>query len=170
MTFRSEAGKTHVPGPSFRRTHDRATSASRQSFLSHTACTSKWGMTATIAKTVLVVDDDKDIRDTLRDALEMAGYRIIEAADGHEALSRLRSLEDLGDLCLVLADVHMPRLDGPALARAIRADAQLEHVRILVLSSSPEYAAGLADEILTKPCDLNELRNAVARLCCNDDA
>jgi two-component system chemotaxis sensor kinase CheA len=117
-------------------------------------------------KTVLVVDDDQDIRDAIRDILARESrYRVLMAADGQEALELLQRMSDVDSLCVVLADVHMPRLDGPGLARAIRKDAKLSHVKILVVSSAPEYAAGLADEAMSKPFDLEQLLAAVRRLC-----
>ena len=116
-------------------------------------------------KTVLVVDDDDDVRQTISDALAGQGYNILFARDGREALDLLAARDTVDDLCVVLADVHMPRLDGPGLARAIRCDARLSHVRILVLSSSPEYGEGVADETMGKPFELIALREAVERLC-----
>lgn len=116
-------------------------------------------------KTVLVVDDDDDVRQTISDALACQGYNMLFARDGREALDILSARDTVDDLCVVLADVHMPRIDGPSLARAIRRDARLSHVRILVLSSSPEYAEGVADETMAKPFELIALREAVERLC-----
>lgn len=118
-----------------------------------------------IAKTVLVVDDDEDVRDTIADALAPLGYDVLFAHDGQDALDVLEQVDDLDMLCVVLADVHMPRLDGPGLARAIRRDPKLSHVRILVVSSSPEYGAGVADETLSKPFEVAALQEAVERLC-----
>jgi two-component system OmpR family response regulator len=65
--------------------------------------------------TVLVVDDDAPLREVVRLALELAGFRVLEAADGHAALA----LADRAQL--VVLDVAMPRLDGLATCRALRA-------------------------------------------------
>src|SRR5689334_25427034 len=95
------------------------------------------------SKTVLVVDDDEDVRETISAAIASLGYNVLIARDGQDALDVLAHVDNLDELCVVLADVHMPRLDGPGLARAIRRDPRLEHVRILVVSSSPEHAEGV---------------------------
>ncbi len=125
-----------------------------------------WPMqSAPTRNTVLVVDDDDDVRETISDALFTLGYKVVLAHDGKEALEVLSRLDDVEALCVVLADVHMPRLDGPGLARAIRRDPKLRHVRILVISSSPEYGEGVADETIAKPFELAALRDSVARLC-----
>jgi CheY-like chemotaxis protein len=116
-------------------------------------------------KTVLVVDDDDDVRETISAALDALGYNVLFARDGRDALDVLSAVDNLDELCVVLADVHMPRLDGPGLARAIRSDPKLAHVRILVVSSSPEYGEGVADETMAKPFAVPALRASVERLC-----
>ena len=68
--------------------------------------------------TLLVVDDDMDIRDALQDALELEGYAVQLAADGLEALERLRSSEPRPQL--ILLDLMMPRMDGVAFREALR--------------------------------------------------
>ena len=109
--------------------------------------------------TVLVVDDQADIRAFVRRHLEGAGYRVVEAADGEEALDRVR--ERLPDL--VVSDVMMPRLDGLGLCRALRSDPETDFVPVLLLTAraAPEDRLdGLAehcDDYLTKPFDVREL-------------
>ena len=66
--------------------------------------------------TILIADDETPFRAVLRDILEPLGHRIIEAADGEEALERLGRMR----VDLVIADQRMPRLDGLALLRRIR--------------------------------------------------
>jgi CheY-like chemotaxis protein len=109
--------------------------------------------------TVLVADDQADIRAFVRRHLEGAGYRVVEAADGEEALDRAR--EELPDL--VVSDVMMPRLDGLGLCRALRADPETDFVPVLLLTAraAPEDRldglAELCDDYLTKPFDVREL-------------
>ncbi len=69
---------------------------------------------------ILVVDDDQAVRDALRRALTMQGYDVDLAADGEEALLKLRSHPNAHDLAIV--DILMPRLDGLELTRRLRAD------------------------------------------------
>src|SRR5215510_5828996 len=66
---------------------------------------------------VLVVDDNPDVRAVVRDALEGAGYAVVEAADGAAALRLVRGMRPAA----VLLDVDMPVVDGPGFAAAYRA-------------------------------------------------
>lgn len=106
---------------------------------------------------VLVVDDDPAVRDSLRRSLAFNGYEVDVAADGEEALRRLG--ERRPDA--VVLDVMMPRLDGLATCRALRAAG--DDVPVLMLTARDEVSdrvAGLdagADDYLPKPFALEEL-------------
>jgi two-component system response regulator MprA len=109
--------------------------------------------------TILVVDDDKAVRDALRRALTMQGYSVTLAGDGEEALATLAANGSNVDLLVV--DVLMPRLDGIELTRRLRADGS--PLPILMLTARDEVSdrvAGLeagADDYLVKPFALEEL-------------
>lgn len=85
---------------------------------------------------ILAVDDSPSMRDMVRIALSAAGFEVSQAADGEEALAMARSCT----FDLVLSDVNMPRMDGIALIRALRAEEAYRHTPILMLTteSSPE--------------------------------
>lgn len=85
---------------------------------------------------ILAVDDSPSMRDMVRIALSAAGFQVAQAADGEEALALARGRA----FDLVLSDVNMPRMDGIALIRALRAEAAYRHTPILMLTteSSPE--------------------------------
>ncbi len=106
---------------------------------------------------VLVVDDDRAVRDSLRRSLEFNGYSVSLAADGAEALA---SIANQAPDVLVI-DVMMPRLDGIETTRALRATGN--DLPILVLTardSVGDRVEGLdagADDYLTKPFSLDEL-------------
>jgi two-component system phosphate regulon response regulator PhoB len=108
---------------------------------------------ATVARTILVVDDDEDIRSLLRAMLERGAHRVLEAADGEEALEMIaRALPDL-----VLLDLHMPYLDGPEVCRRVKADPATRDLPVLMLTAAVQdenrrrcLDAG-ADGYLTKP-------------------
>ncbi len=108
---------------------------------------------------ILVVDDDQAVRDALRRALVMQGYDVELAADGEEALLKLRSNPHAVDLMIV--DILMPRLDGLEVTRRLRADGS--QLPILMLTARDQVAdrvAGLeagADDYLVKPFALEEL-------------
>lgn len=110
--------------------------------------------------TVLVADDDADMRLYLRVCLQrMGAARVLEAADGHEALT-LASGADL-----VVSDVRMPDLDGVALCRALKADARTHSLPVLLVSGEGALPPGSgAGGFLAKPFNAAVLRAEVARL------
>jgi CheY-like chemotaxis protein len=85
-------------------------------------------------RTVLVIDDEYGIVEVLVLALEDQGYRVLSAADGREGLERLT--ETRPDL--VLLDFMMPRMDGPAMAHAMRADPTYSDIPIVMMSAVGE--------------------------------
>ena len=120
---------------------------------------------------ILIVDDDLHIREVLRYALESAGFRTAEAADGEEALSLF---EELGP-DLVVLDILMPETDGIEVCKSIR---KSSHVPIVFLSSKDEEVdriIGLelgGDDYVTKPFSPRELTarvKAVLRRARPDD-
>jgi len=119
-----------------------------------------------LAKTVLIADDDPDIQALVALRLERAGYRTVLAADGQAALDL--ALADPPDLAVV--DWSMPRLDGIALTRALRAHAQTADVPVLLLTAHAQaadarvgYEAG-ADAYVQKPFPADTLREWVTSL------
>ncbi len=115
------------------------------------------GVSAQSLPRVLVVDDDKAVRESLRRSLEFNGYDVRLAADGAEALAQIGAAAP----DVVVMDVMMPRLDGLETTRALRAAGH--DVPILVLTARDavgDRVAGLdagADDYLTKPFALPEL-------------
>lgn len=116
---------------------------------------------------VLVVDDDTDIRETLRLALEDEGYSVHEAEDGMIAL---RALRESSHPLVVLLDLMMPRLDGEGVLRAAVADERLRrHVYVMVTAKYQSLPTSLRSlistldvPVLPKPVDLDDLLNTVA--------
>jgi two-component system response regulator MprA len=107
---------------------------------------------------ILVVDDDRSVRDALRRALTLGGYEVDAAADGREALQRLT----MGTPDAVVLDVGMPEVDGLEVCRRVRGAG--DRVPILMLTardSVSDRIDGLdagADDYLVKPFDLGELK------------
>ena len=83
---------------------------------------------------VLLVEDDASVSDMYRVRLEMDGYRVLTAADGETALRLIREMMP----ALVLLDYRLPRLDGPAVLRALRADQRTRDQAVVVLSAFDE--------------------------------
>lgn len=84
-------------------------------------------------RTILVVDDSVTTRTLEKSILEANGFRVILAVDGLDALERLRGMDTLADL--VVADVEMPRMDGFGLLGAVRGDARLSRVPVIMMTS-----------------------------------
>ena len=103
--------------------------------------------------TVLIVDDEPDVRTLCKVNLEYEGYRVIEAADGLEALEVVK--KDLPDV--ILLDLMMPNLDGWEVLRRLREDAATAHIPVLLLTAKADqesqlhgWESGIADYV-TKP-------------------
>ncbi|MBD0317237.1 MAG: response regulator [Thermoleophilia bacterium] len=110
---------------------------------------------------VVVADDDAGIRLVCRVNLELEGYRVLEAATAEE-LRRVLAAEDVD---AVLLDLHLGFDDGLALARGLHASHPDVGVAIFTGSiQRPEEAAEFADDYLSKPFTLDELRDTVRRL------
>jgi len=120
-------------------------------------------------RTVLVVDDSITTRTLEKSILEAQGYRVILAVDGVDALNTLRSSEALIDL--VVADIEMPRMDGFSLLQAIKADAGLARLPVILMTSRNDEAdvrRGLdlgAEAYITKQkFDQRELLATIGRI------
>ena len=115
---------------------------------------------------VLIADDHDDTRLLLRLKLEQLGYRVVEAADGEEAVETAwRECPDI-----ILMDLSLPKLDGLAATRRIREDPQTRDAQIVALTAhaEPQYrasalAAGV-NAFVTKPVDLDWLAGLLADL------
>ena len=107
-------------------------------------------------RTVLVVEDDPAVLDLLAEALTEAGYRVERAEDGVAALEAIQREPP----ALVIADVHLPRLDGGQLARRLR-DSEIPAI---LLSGDPNWAHVPGVAFVPKPFDLDHLLAFVARL------
>lgn len=118
------------------------------------------------ATSVLVVDDSMTMLSLNSSVLEAAGYHVVQARDGVEALERLR----VEPVSLVLTDVDMPRMDGLSLTRAVKADPATASLPVVVLTSKDDEASKLegmdagADAYLVKGlADRETLQRTVAR-------
>jgi two-component system, OmpR family, response regulator MprA len=107
---------------------------------------------------ILVVDDERAVRDSLRRALELEGYQVELAADGQEALDRL---DANGEPDALILDILMPRVDGLEVCRRLRREGRRLPVLMLTARDAVENrVAGLdagADDYVTKPFALEEL-------------
>jgi CheY-like chemotaxis protein len=118
-------------------------------------------------KTILVVEDDFSLRQALCAALEEAGFRTVGAADGFDALNRLRGGPKPD---MILTDLGMPKMDGWAFAEELAKDPALGAIPVLVLSGQAVNALSRATlkavELVMKPFELDSL---VARIVAHFD-
>ncbi|HTV25887.1 MAG TPA: response regulator [Polyangiaceae bacterium] len=115
---------------------------------------------------ILVVDDDRDIRESLQEALATRGYGVTEAVDGLDAIEQLRAAHDLPDL--ILLDLMMPRMNGIEFRSEMVKDERLKNVPVLVLTADVRARSkvdGMGVEgYLVKPVGLGELFEWVAKI------
>ncbi len=108
------------------------------------------------AATILVVDDEPQIRRVMRATLTAQGYAIVEARDGQEALEKMRS--ERPDL--VILDMNMPVMDGLETCRAIRTGSNVPVIMLTVRSAEKDKVRALdagADDYIVKPFGIQEL-------------
>jgi CheY-like chemotaxis protein len=115
--------------------------------------------------TILVVDDEALIAMALEAALEDEGYRVVTAANGKQGLERLAETPRPE---LVLLDMMMPIMNGPAMLEVMAADSSLSDIPVIVLSSLPKEAVlarttGVA-AILRKPYTVDEVLGAIVQV------
>jgi len=118
---------------------------------------------ATFFKWILIADDDAGVRALLTDTLTRAGYRVVSASNGHEALDLMRAV--VPDL--IVLDLRMPEMSGPAFLKALKGSPVLTRIPVLIVSGfledeSPRASFGLnVVGRLPKPLRLADLLGAV---------
>ena len=115
--------------------------------------------------TVLIVEDDRDIREILRITLESVGYRVIEAENGFDGLEAARQYEPDA----ILMDMSMPLMDGCQCTRKIRQNSRLATIPIIACTAYNRWEwrgkailAGCTD-FLPKPVDVPKLLTMLTR-------
>ena len=121
------------------------------------------GPTAEGVKQVLIAEDDDHMREALQEMLTEAGYRVITAEDGLEALDWLGRVK----VDLVIVDILMPGLGGPELIKRLRETSEWATIPIMVLSGYADLARYRdlpVDGVQLKPFDLSEFLDKVEQL------
>jgi len=119
-----------------------------------------------MAKTILAVDDSASIRQMVSFTLKGAGYEVIEAVDGQDALNKANQQ----NFNLVLTDINMPRMDGLKLLEMLRDISHYKTVPILILTTESSDAvkaqgrAAGATGWLVKPFDPNRLLEVIKKV------
>jgi CheY-like chemotaxis protein len=109
---------------------------------------------------ILLVEDEEESRESLRELLEIEGYEVETAVNGREALDKLDSLEP----CIILLDLFMPVMDGWQVLDQLRSDGRLGRLKVLVTTSA---AANTPTDVpvLVKPLDFEKLLRALDSFC-----
>jgi putative two-component system response regulator len=116
--------------------------------------------------TILVVDDDPDVRETIRDQLSLMGYQVVTAESGEAALIAAETSAP----ALVLTDVHMGAMSGIELCARLKRDPRFQLIPVIVLTAISDLTARVAgleagaDDFFAKPVEFIELRTRIGAL------
>ena len=120
-----------------------------------------------MSKTILVVDDSGSFRTVVKLALQKAGYSVIEAVDGQDAVGKLTGAK----INLIVCDVNMPNMDGLTFLKHVKSLAAYKFTPVIMLTTESQEAkkaegrsAG-AKAWITKPFQPSQLVDAVNKLC-----
>jgi two-component system, chemotaxis family, chemotaxis protein CheY len=120
-----------------------------------------------MSKTILVVDDSGSFRTVVKLALQKAGYGVVEACDGKDAIAKLTTAK----VNMIVCDVNMPNMDGLTFLRHIKEQPAYKFTPVIMLttesqeSKKAEGRAAGARAWITKPFQPSQLVDAVNRLC-----
>jgi two-component system chemotaxis response regulator CheY len=120
-----------------------------------------------MSKTVMIVDDSGSFRTVVKLALQKAGYGVVEACDGVDALAKVGAQK----VNLIVCDVNMPNMDGISFVKHIKASPTHKFLPVIMLttesqeSKKAEGRAAGARAWITKPFQPSQLVDAVNRLC-----
>ena len=115
------------------------------------------------SSTILLVDDEESIQKLLAYPLEREGYRVLQARDGQEALTRFASEH----VDLVVLDIMLPKLDGLEVCKRLRAESEVPIIMLTARDDELDKVLGLelgADDYITKPFSIREFRSRVRAL------
>ncbi len=119
-----------------------------------------------MAKTIMIVDDSASLRQVVAIALKGAGYDVIEACDGKDALGKMTGQK----IHLIISDVNMPNMDGITLVKEVKANASYRFTPIIMLttesqdSKKQEGQAAGAKAWVVKPFKPEQMLDAVSKL------
>ena len=122
-------------------------------------------MMTSAQKTVFLIEDDLDLRESLRDLLEMEGYGVEQASDGQEALEKLADRASMPHL--ILLDWMMPRMDGAQFCAAKKSVPLIDAIPIVLLTADGRVSEKVtqtgASTGIAKPVDIEILLSAIQK-------
>ena len=120
-----------------------------------------------MSKTIMIVDDSGSFRTVVKLALQKAGYAVVEAVDGKDAVTKLNGQK----LNLIVCDVNMPNMDGLSFVRHLKTTSAYKFTPVIMLttesqeSKKAEGRAAGAKAWITKPFQPSQLVDAANKLC-----
>lgn len=124
----------------------------------------KAACTAAHMQTVMVVDDERAVREGLQQLLEMEGYPVVTAVHGQDALDLLGHMPKPG---VILLDLMMPVMSGHQFLARLREQRELADIPVVALSAAPVTLKGVS-AFLRKPPDLDELLSFAKHFCADE--
>jgi len=123
-------------------------------------------MAKKLKKVILIIEDEADVRNFAKRVLELEGYQVLEAEDGHEGLRIARERHP----ALILLDLRLPNCDGWSVLNQMRSEPELPAIPVIILTASAgvsqqnrALANGAADYVI-KPLSAATLREIVTRV------
>jgi CheY-like chemotaxis protein len=114
-------------------------------------------------KTILIIDDEADLRDVLKLSMELEGYRCYTAADGEEGLEALEQIPRPG---VILLDLMMPGLNGWQFLDRLRSHPPLGEIPVVVMSAFSRMLGAMGGvEVVRKPIETDALLGIVKKYC-----
>jgi CheY-like chemotaxis protein len=114
-------------------------------------------------QSILIIEDEPIIRETLRDSLELEGYKVQAVENGKEGLSVIRKMERP---CLILLDLMMPIMNGFEFLDMKEQDVTIATIPVVIVSAFPDQAQKVnANGFVKKPIDLDLLLSFIKRFC-----
>jgi len=114
-------------------------------------------------KWILVIEDEKDIRETIQQVLELEGYQVLTAINGKEGL---QILSENTKPCLILLDLMMPVMNGWEFLEAQKGEVVLATIPVVIVSAAGERAKSAgASAFIKKPVELESLLRIVEKYC-----
>ena len=121
--------------------------------------------------TVLVIEDEEDVREVLKLHLDSAGYNVVEAENGEVGINFLRSEDNMINVDLILCDIRMPKVDGAKCVDYLRKEAPGVPVVMVTGYPDTEMAASFlkkgAKDYLVKPVEKEKLLGVVRKIIAN---
>lgn len=117
-----------------------------------------------MGKKVLIVDDDLDLQDIVKNALEIEGYDVLVANNGKEGLEVLS--KNAGDISCIILDLMMPIMDGTEMLEKVRKDPKLAEIPVIISTAKGSVDQKNIDNsqaVIKKPMKIDVLYNAVSK-------